>query len=201
MERKYNRLKIQRLPCPEERKTNLKQMAHSINLNLLAENGRNGMPKGVETERSRIALQLALSPEILDEFGVLEAIRGLAAEFERRSRISCQTYLHIDSRRLSRALSITLFRIVKEAITHVVGHSFATQVEIYLEDIDNALFLGINDNGKEIPGQKSKYSKLRGIISLRERVRHLNGKFDIQSKEKEGTMVSILIPIEGELFY
>jgi signal transduction histidine kinase len=176
-------------------------MANTINLTLSAENGGNGMAKGAKKERSRTAFQLELSPQSLDELGVLEAIRELAEEFERRSRISCQPYLHVDSRRLSRNLSIMLFRIVKEVLTHVVTHSCPTQVEIYLEDIDNALFLGINDNGKEIQGQKSKRSKELEIISLRERVRHLHGKFDIQSKEREGTMVSMLIPIEGELFY
>lgn len=176
-------------------------MAHSNNLSLLAENGGYGMPKGVENGRSRIAFQLKLSSETLDELGVLEAIRGLAAEFERRSGISCQTFLHIDSRRLRRDLSMMLFRIVQETLTHVVRHSFATQVEIYLEDIDNALFLGINDNGKEIREEEFKRSKSLGVIGLRERVRYLHGKFDIQSKEKMGTMVSMLIPIEGELFY
>ena len=166
-------------------------MAHSNNLNLLAENRRNGMPKALKTREV----------QTLDELGVLEAIRGLAAEFEKRNRISCQPYLHVDPRRLRRDVSAILFWIIQETLTHVVRHSSVTQVEIYLEDIDNALFLGINDNGKEIQGEKSKSSKLSGIIGLRQRVRHLNGKFDIQTKEKEGTMVSILIPIEGELFY
>ena len=166
-------------------------MAHSNNLNLLVENRRNGMPKALKTREV----------QTLDELGVLEAIRGLAAEFEKRNRISCQAYLHVDPRRLRRDLSIMLFWIVQETLSHVVRHSFVTQVEIYLEDIDNALFLGINDNGKEVQGGRSKSSKSPEIIGLRERVRHLNGKFDIQRKEKEGTMVSILIPIEGELFY
>jgi two-component system sensor histidine kinase UhpB len=176
-------------------------MAHTNNLNLLAKNGSNRIKKRVENERGRIAFQLKLRPETLDELGVLEAIRGLAQEFERGSRISCQTYLHVDSSRLNRDLSIMLFWIVKESLAHVVRHSFATQVEIYLEDIDNALFLGINDNGKESQGAKSKRPKSLEINGIRERVLHLNGKFDIQSKEKEGTMVSILIPVEGELFY
>ena len=166
-------------------------MANSNTLNLLAENRRNAMPKALKTREV----------QTLDEIGVLEAIRGLAAEFERRHRISCQAYLHVDPRRLRRDVSIVLFWIVQETLTQVVRHSSVTQVEIYLEDIDNALFLGINDNGKEIQEEKSKSSKSPGITGLRERVRHLNGKLDIQRKEKEGTMVSILIPIEGESFY
>lgn len=166
-------------------------MAHQNNLNLLAENRKNRMPKALKTKEVRT----------LDELGVLEAIRGLAAEFEKRNRISCQTYLHVDPKRLRRDVSAMLFWIIQETLSHVGKHSFVTQVEVYLEDIDNALFLGVNDNGKEIRGEKSKSSKLSGTTGLRERVRHLNGKFDIQTKEKAGTMVSILIPIEGELFY
>jgi len=136
--------------------------------------------------------------ETLEELGVMEAIRRQVAEFERRSRISCQAYLHADSRRLSRDLSAVLFRIVQETLTHVVRHSIATKVEIFLEDIDNSLFLGIRDNGKEIQPEKPNGSKLIGIVSLRERVRLLNGKFDIQRNQKEGTMVSVLIPIETQ---
>jgi len=166
-------------------------MAHSNYLNLLAEHGRTGMLNVVKNERSR---------DTLDELGVLEAIRRLAAAFEKRSGIACEPYLHVDSSRLRHDVSNMLFRIVQETLTHVVTHSFATQVEIYLEDIDNALFIGINDNGTEIQVPKPGSSKSLGIADLRERVRHLNGKFDIQRKEK-GTMVSILIPVEGELFY
>ncbi len=145
--------------------------------------------------QSVMGISSGLRPDVLEELGVLEAIRSQAAEFERRNKISCQTYLHVDSLRLNRDLSTALFRIVQETLA-LVKHSLATQVEIYLEDIDNALFLGIKDNGKEISEEKVNSSKSLGIIGLRERVRFLNGKFDIQRKEREGTMVSVLIPVE-----
>ncbi len=137
-----------------------------------------------------------LRPETLDELGILEAVQGQAMEFERRHQISCQTYLHADSLKLSRDLSISLFRIVQEVLTNVAKHSQATQVEIYLDDIGSAFFLGIKDNGRGIQEEQLKSSKSLGLIGLRERVRLLNGKFDIQSKEKEGTLVSVIIPIE-----
>jgi signal transduction histidine kinase len=138
-----------------------------------------------------------LRPETLDELGILEAIRGQAMEFERRNQINCQTFLHADSQKIDRDLSIALYRIVQEALTNVARHSQASQVEIFLDDIGNALFLGIKDNGKGIQEEQLKSSKSLGIIGLRERVRLLNGKFDIQSKQKEGTLVSVIIPNEG----
>ncbi len=136
-----------------------------------------------------------LRPETLDELGIIESIRWQAAEFEKRYEIKCSTFLNSGPTVLDRNLSIALFRIVQESLTNVVRHANATQVEIFLEQIDDFLFLAVSDNGKGIHEDQLKSSQSLGLIGLRERVRLFNGKLNIRSEEANGTMVSVMIPL------
>ncbi len=147
-----------------------------------------------KTMQSAIRISSGLRPEILDELGVIEAIRWLAQEFEARNKIVCKVILPSELLEIDRDFSIALFRIVQETLTNVVRHAHATRVEIHLEVKDAVLFLEIIDNGKGISDQEIANSNSLGIIGLRERVRFLNGIFDIQG-QTQGTVVSVTIPL------
>lgn len=136
-----------------------------------------------------------LRPDTLDEPGIMEAIKWQAVEFERRTNISCKTFLPIDLLEIDSVLSITIFRIVQESLTNVLRHAMASRVEIYLEKVDNVIILEIKDNGKGIEKSQIMSSKSMGIIGLRERVRVQKGQFDIRKLEEGGTKVSVLIPM------
>lgn len=140
-------------------------------------------------------ISAGLRPETLDDLGILDAIQWQATEFEKRNQITCQLFLSTDHLDITKELSIALFRIVQEALTNVARHSGATAVQIYLDSLDNVLFLEILDNGKGIEDEKIKSSKSLGIIGLRERVQLLHGNFFIGKAKGGGTKVSIMIPI------
>ncbi|HTH56062.1 MAG TPA: response regulator [Cyclobacteriaceae bacterium] len=139
-------------------------------------------------------ISAGLRPVTLDELGILDAIQWQATEFEKRNQITCQLFLSTDHLDISKELSIALFRIVQEALTNVARHSLATAVQIYLDSLDNVLFLEILDNGKGIEDEQIKSSKSLGIIGLRERVQLLHGHFFIGKAKGGGTKVSIMIP-------
>jgi len=134
-----------------------------------------------------------LRPEALDDLGIVEAIRWQAFEFEKRSKIACHLHLPQETMELSNELSITLFRIVQEALTNVARHAMADQVQIYLDIRDDILFLEILDNGVGIDHEKIQSSQSLGIIGLRERVQLLKGQFFIAKPAQGGTKVSIMI--------
>jgi signal transduction histidine kinase len=140
-------------------------------------------------------ISAGLRPETLDDLGILDAIQWQATEFEKRNQIACQLFLSTDQLDITKELSIALFRIVQEALTNVARHAGATAVQIYLDSLDNVLFLEILDNGKGIEDEKIRSSKSLGIIGLRERVQLLHGNFFIGKAKGGGTKVSIMIPI------
>ena len=138
-----------------------------------------------------------LRPETLDELGFIEAVKIHALEFERRSRIKCNTFLPFDNLELNKDLSIALFRIVQETLTNVARHSEATSAEIKLDIMGDNIHMTISDNGKGIVDSDINSSHSLGIIGLRERVRLLNGEFHIGSPKNRGTVVSIVVPLES----
>jgi signal transduction histidine kinase len=139
-----------------------------------------------------------LRPEILDELGILEAIRCQAQEFEQRSQIESITFLPAKELSIERDFAIAIFRIVQEALTNVARHAQATQVVIQLKIKGDNLFLEISDNGKGISREEIESSKSFGLIGLRERVSSFNGKFDIYKKQSGGTVVSAVMPLEAQ---
>lgn len=139
-----------------------------------------------------------LRPEILDELGIIEAIRCQAQEFEQRNQIESVTFLPTQELSIDRNFAIAIFRIVQEALTNVARHAEATQVIIQLKMKDDNLFLEISDNGKGIAHEDIESSKSFGLIGLRERVSSFNGKFDIYKKQNGGTVVSVVMPLESQ---
>lgn len=135
-----------------------------------------------------------LRPEVLDDLGILEAIHCHAAEFEKRSKIRCELYLPAEVPLISKELAIALFRIIQESLTNVARHSMATVVRISLAWEFKTITLEIVDNGRGIDSDQISSSKSLGIISLRERVQLLHGKFSIGKAGNGGTRVYMSIP-------
>ncbi len=142
-----------------------------------------------------------LRSNVLDELGLLEAIKWQCQEFEtiHSNRITCKAYLPSTPLDIDRTFALALFRVVQEALTNVARHARATQVEIHLRLNDKTLALILKDNGRGITRDEMTSSRSLGIIGLRERVRFLNGKFNITGEGGKGTSVSVTIPIPFRL--
>jgi len=134
-----------------------------------------------------------LRPGILDDLGLVPAIEWYCDEFEKRTGIICTHKLeNIDYR--ESMINIIFFRILQESLTNVIRHSKASSVYVNLRQTQKGAILTIKDNGIGIPEEKIESHKSLGLIIMRERVRLLNGKLDITSKEGKGTMLTIFIP-------
>jgi signal transduction histidine kinase len=137
-----------------------------------------------------------LRPEILDELGIVEAIRWQCQEFEARHKIPCKTHLNIEFLDVERNFAIALFRIVQEALTNVTRHAEATVVKVRLAILDETLHLSIEDNGKGISEEAMTDSGALGLVGLRERARFLDGKVSISGESGKGTKVLLTVPIK-----
>jgi len=136
-----------------------------------------------------------MRPGILDELGVAAALEWLVKDFQKRTGISGKVVLQGVDRMSDTVLSTAIFRIVQEALTNVMRHSEASQVNVSLEKMNNALMiLEVRDNGIGITESRISDTKSLGLIGMRERVLLLGGEVEISGKPGEGTLVRVTIP-------
>jgi signal transduction histidine kinase len=139
-----------------------------------------------------------LHPPLLDESGLMSAIRWYVEEFSKRSRIAVTLELDQEENCLTQEIKTAVFRIVQEGLTNVYRHSKAQVARIEIENDATCLKLRIKDDGRGIPASMSSVTPNGktgvGLASMRERATLLGGTLDIQC-HSEGTTLSVSIPI------
>jgi len=134
-----------------------------------------------------------LYPPMLEETGLPMAIRWHLDGFLKRSGIEATYDITSEITRLPRDVELALFRVFQESLTNVHRHSQSKTVHIRLAMDDGRVVLEVSDQGKGMP-PASKASEGVGTRGMRERVRQLNGKLEINSTAK-GTTVKAAVPI------
>src|SRR5580704_3719253 len=141
-----------------------------------------------------------LHPPLLDEIGLLPAIKLFADGFAERSGIQVAVELAPELGRLAPKVEISIFRIIQECLTNVYRHSGSKTASIKMWPSDErVLMLQVSDQGKGIPRERSVAMSLGasrsvGLSGMRERARELGGSLEIQSSEN-GTTVTAAFPV------
>jgi PAS domain S-box-containing protein len=142
-----------------------------------------------------------LRPSILDDLGLVPALKWLIATIQNDLQVSTNVDLVGDSRRLSPEIELTVFRITQEVISNIRRHSNATGVELTLDYSEDALTLVVSDNGSgfNVPERTSDLalSGKLGIIGMRERARLVGGTLIVQSEKDVGTTVTLRVPYQA----
>lgn len=131
----------------------------------------------------------------LDELGLSAAVDWLAKEFSRRSRIPCRLRRLDEVARLSSAQNTAVFRILQEALTNVVRHAGATEVELSLRAKPDGLVLVIRDNGRGVTPAELNGRTAIGVLGMRERAEAAGGGVSISGAAGKGTTVVITMPL------
>jgi len=139
-----------------------------------------------------------LRPPVLDDLGLLPALKWLLIALEEQDGIGANTRILGEPRRLPRDSELALFRIAQEALSNVRKHSHASAVELTLDFRNDSVAMTVADNGNgfELPtatGDLAASGKL-GLIGMQERARLLGGAIDMESKPGEGTKVVVSVP-------
>lgn len=144
-----------------------------------------------------------LRPMSLDDIGLIPTLERLVQSFNEETgiRVNLKTKGHLFD--FKTVVSLTIYRIVQEALNNMRKHSKAENAFINLEFMDSELVLYIFDDGKgfdiEILKQKSADVNFGfGLFSMRERIELLNGDFSITSQIGKGTRILIKIPLVQE---
>ena len=146
-----------------------------------------------------------LRPMALDDLGLLPTLERYVISFKETTGIDVVLKCKGIDNILKPAISLTVFRIVQEALNNILKHSKSPDASIILERINNKLSIIIYDSGvgfntKAANVTTSDLTGGFGLFSMKERVALLEGEFDLVSEEGKGTKIKILIPLidEGE---
>ena len=144
-----------------------------------------------------------LRPPVLDTFGLVTSVEGLARDFGRRTRLTIDlenTPLPV----LSDAVSISFYRFVQETLTNVARHANATKVIVVLRHEDGKIMASVKDDGIGFDAEKSMHLAEQrsgiGLVGLRDRFELLNGWLEIDSAPDQGTTVTAYVPYEEDSF-
>jgi signal transduction histidine kinase len=143
-----------------------------------------------------------LRPSLLDDLGLLPALRSLAADFSERSGIQTGLAVPTALPPLSREAELALFRALQEALSNVLRHAHARSVDIGISISAAGVLLQVSDDGRGLPpGMTTERLELEGhmgLAGMRERITALGGSVRIRPKDGAGALLEVLVPaMEG----
>jgi signal transduction histidine kinase len=157
----------------------------------------NALLKQVESQLRQYSHELR--PTILDDLGLVPAIRFLAGAISQRAALSIQVQSEV-SDRLPPAAEIALYRVLQEALNNVVKHAQAASVTISISLDSNALICTLLDDGIGFDPQIAHgpgHHKGLGLTSMRERISAIGGTVAIDSSSGHGTRLTVRVPINS----
>lgn len=137
-----------------------------------------------------------LRPGILDDLGLVAALKWQSNEFEDRTGIACRFKSTWDGRRLASSASTAVFRIYQEILTNVMRHADASRVASTLEEDNNELVLRVRDNGRGIDEDEISTKDSLGILGMKERIAPWGGEVTFCGVPGEGTTVIVTLPLD-----
>jgi signal transduction histidine kinase len=141
-------------------------------------------------------LVYALRPPILDEFGLVSAIREHAMTYNQSDDLRILVEAPDDLPPLPAAVEVAAYRIALEALTNVARHAQARTCHIRLEHRTRGTFcLEITDDGQGLPDD---YRAGVGLTAMRERAAELGGRCTVEPRQPYGTRVSVHLPYAQE---
>jgi len=139
-----------------------------------------------------------LRPAILDDLGLIPALTWLLRQHESEG-LKIDLHFYGNEQRLAPDTELGLFRITQEAVRNIAKHASVNSAEVILHFDTDRVALKIIDkgNGFDVPedlGELSEIGKL-GLLGIQERARLLSGLMTVKSKNGEGTIVSVEVPL------
>jgi len=155
-------------------------------------------------------LALDLRPDMLDDFGLVPALRWYANKWARRLNIEVSLDVVAWEEGVPPEMETALYRIVQEALTNVARHAQANRVRVSLERLESAVIACVEDDGQGFDVKRITHSDVLyppsdsdppqatkrgvGLLGIRERAASLGGKLRVSSHPGRGTRLRVEIP-------
>lgn len=141
-------------------------------------------------------LAYQLHPSILDDLGLVVALRSSIKEFSQWENIPVTFQPRDVPHILPQDIASCVYRVTQECLRNVAKHAEASQVSVELVGLEAGLQLVIRDNGKGfIPEAVRRGNRGLGLIGMKERILVVQGTFDVKASQGKGTTISAWIPL------
>jgi signal transduction histidine kinase len=152
------------------------------------------MDEGLALKRRVIE---SLRPTLLDNVGLVAALRWLVDETLRRQNIQCEEQYPEELPELSPDARIAIFRAVQECLINIVKHAKAQSVLIQVTTDDGQLNVLVRDDGTGIDESRIETPRSHGLLGMRHRIESLDGRLTIRSLGTNvGTECRFTLPVE-----
>lgn len=146
------------------------------------------------TERIRDVM-VELRPAVLDDYGLLAALRWYGREVSRQAGLMITVEGEELSPRLPPATETALFRIAQEALTNVMRHARAHEVTLTLQTHGDLARLVMVDDGQGFSTNQPGTSRTGwGLANMRERAEAVGGHLQVDTHPGTGTRISVDVP-------
>ena len=145
-----------------------------------------------------------LHPPLLDEVGFASAAKWYVEGFSQRSGIPVSLTLPNRMTRLSSAVELALFRVLQECLTNIHRHSESQQAQVSVSLLPGEVQLRVSDEGRGMtPAMVEKFQTNSGYLGIglagmRERLRELGGRMEVDSDDT-GTRIVATLPTHGSI--
>ncbi len=146
-----------------------------------------------ETLRTVRNIAMGLRPSMLDDSGIVPAVRWQASELSRRTGTPVELQIEGDFDGLGDEGRTCLYRVVQEALTNCARHAEATTIQITMQGKKESVCLSIRDDGLGFDTGRARTGL--GLIGIEERVKELGGSLAVRSWPNRGTLLCVEIPL------
>ena len=154
------------------------------------------LQSGVDVKRRVVE---NLRPSLLDNLGLFPALRWQVADSCGRAGLKCIERYPEEELLLTPEASITVFRMVQEALTNILKHARAASVEISIEPRPPWLIVRIRDDGVGVPLERLRALQSHGLAAMRQRATGLGGTWQLRNPAGGGTEIEVRLPLQRVL--
>lgn len=140
-----------------------------------------------------------LRPSTLDDLGLSAAVDWYVQAFSQRTHLTVGYRSDLGGARLPEAVELALYRITQEALTNVVKHAHASEIQVLLTRTPQTVVLRISDNGVGLPGSRDGRPDAAGVglYGMRERAELIGGHLALRSRHGRGVEIEAEAPLNG----
>jgi signal transduction histidine kinase len=143
-------------------------------------------------------MSLLLRPSMLDDLGLIPALKWQAREVAKRTGVDVTVDAEIQTDQLPEEYKTCVYRIVQEALHNCSRHAQASAIRVQVQQKPEALLLSVQDDGR---GFDVQHSKGIGLLGIEERAIQLGGVLQVHSAPGAGTVLTVELPFHAPTPY
>jgi len=140
-----------------------------------------------------------LSPSVLYDLGLKEAVESLSKSIEAKYRLAVKARFSGSLDHIDEEIKLIIYRIIKEIIHNSIKYARASFINIIIDNTNNSLKVDVSDNGVGFDtGSLSKGHHTGGgfgLFDIRGKINHLGGHLTINSTPGSGTRIGLVVPL------